>query len=35
MFAKKQSVKKADFVGIVLADFAKIDQFCIDMTSIV
>ena len=34
-FAKKQSVKTADFAGFFLANFAKINQFCIDMTSVV
>ena len=34
-FAKKQSVKRtADFAGVFLANFAKIDQFCVDMTSV-
>ena len=34
-FAKKQSVKSSRFRWIFLANFAKIDQFCVDMTSVV
>ena len=34
-FAKKQSVKNSRFRWIFLANFAKIDQFCVDMTSVV
>ena len=34
-FAKKQSVKNSRFRWIFLANFAKIDQFCVDMTSTV
>ena len=34
-FAKKQSVKNSDFAGFLLANFAKIDQFCVDMTNVV
>ena len=34
-FAKKQSVTNSRFFWIFLANFAKIDKFCIDMTSIV
>ena len=33
-FAKKQSVKNSRFRWIFLANFAKIDQFCVDMTSV-
>ena len=33
-FAKKQSEKTADFAGIFSENFAKIDQFCVDMTSV-
>ena len=34
-FAKKQSVKNSRFRWIFLANFIKIDQFCVDMTSTV
>ena len=34
-FAKKQSVKNSDFAGFLLANCAKIDQFCVDMTNVV
>ena len=34
-FAKKQSVKNSWFRWIFLANFAKINQFCVDMTSVV
>ena len=34
-FAKKQSVKNSRFRWIFLANFVKIDQFCVDMTSTV
>ena len=34
-FAKKQSVKDGRFRWIFLVNFAKIDQFCVDMTSVV
>ena len=34
-FTKKQSVKNSRFRWIFLANFAKIDQFCVDMTSVV
>ena len=33
-FAKKQSVNNSRFRWIFLANFAKIDQFCVDMTSV-
>ena len=33
-FAKKQSVKNSRFHWGFLANFAKIDQFCVDMTSV-
>ena len=33
-FAKKQSVKNSRFRWIFLANFAKIDQFSVDMTSV-
>ena len=34
-FAEKQSVKTSQFRWNFLANFAKIDQFCVDMTSVV
>ena len=34
-FAKKQSIKNGRFRWIFLANFAKIDEFCVDMTSVV
>ena len=33
-FAKKQSVKNSRFRWVFLENFAKIDQYCVDMTSV-
>ena len=33
-FAKKQSVKNSQFRWVFLENFAKIDQYCVDMTSV-
>ena len=33
-FAGETKTKTADFTGFLVGNFAKIDQFCVDMTSV-